>query len=232
MTNDSASAPPALSTGAGGDWRDDPSADERWNAGLDFGMEQLCAKLGVDPQEVSWDAATETLDGDVQAVIGNVLTQWAGDDWRDAPARVSPAPAPGDAGDLAGQSAPALIAWLAHRRDECYASEVKFPAESPTSDWHRAKGDAFAEAHIYALARMKDALARMKDAPRPAGDLAGQGEPVAWAYEEIKTRTFDAWEPALSYGQPELASYHRNIRPLYEAPAPSRTAVTEATDHA
>lgn len=54
-------------------WRDDPSADERWNAGCDFAMEQLCAFLGVDPHMVSWDAATETVDGDVCAVIGNIL---------------------------------------------------------------------------------------------------------------------------------------------------------------
>lgn len=66
------------------DWRDDPSADERWNAGLDFGQTQLCAVLGVDPQQVNWDAATETLDGDVQAVIGNILTACFGDDWRTA----------------------------------------------------------------------------------------------------------------------------------------------------
>ena len=59
---------------AGADWRDDPSADERWNAGCDFAMEQLCAVLKVDPQAVNWDAATETLDGDVQAVLHSILT--------------------------------------------------------------------------------------------------------------------------------------------------------------
>ena len=64
------------------DWRDDPSADERWNAGLDYGQTQLCKVLGVDPASVSWDAATETLDGDVQSVIGNILTARFGDDWR------------------------------------------------------------------------------------------------------------------------------------------------------
>lgn len=64
------------------DWRDDPSADERWNAGLDYGQTQLCKVLGVDPTSVSWDAATETLDGDVQSVIGNILTARFGDDWR------------------------------------------------------------------------------------------------------------------------------------------------------
>lgn len=57
----------------GGDWKSDPSADERWNAGCDFAMLQLCTAVGVDPHMVSWDAATETVDGDVQAVIGNIL---------------------------------------------------------------------------------------------------------------------------------------------------------------
>ncbi len=65
-----------------GDWKDDPSADERWCAGLDYGQTQLCAVLGIDPAIVSWDAATETLDGDVRAVIGNILTARFGDDWR------------------------------------------------------------------------------------------------------------------------------------------------------
>ena len=63
------------------DWRDDPSADERWNAGLDYGMKQFCAVLGVDPNEVRWDAATETLDGDVSAAIWNILRTKMGDEW-------------------------------------------------------------------------------------------------------------------------------------------------------
>lgn len=63
-------------------WRDDPSADERWNAGLDYGQQQqLCNVLGVNPRDVSWDAATETLDGDVQSVIWKILCARFGDDW-------------------------------------------------------------------------------------------------------------------------------------------------------
>lgn len=65
-------------------WRDDPSADERWNAGCDYALDRLCEVLRVDPEAVSWDAATETLDGDVRAVIGNILTAAFGDDWPDA----------------------------------------------------------------------------------------------------------------------------------------------------
>lgn len=72
----------AATSDAPADWQDDPSADERWNAGLDFGMVQFCAALGVDPHDVTWDAATETLDGDVAAVIGHILDAGIGEDWR------------------------------------------------------------------------------------------------------------------------------------------------------
>lgn len=73
---------PDASPGNGADdWRDDPSADERWNAGLDFGMKQFCAALDVDPEKVTWDAATETLDGDVNAAICNILRVKFGDDF-------------------------------------------------------------------------------------------------------------------------------------------------------
>ena len=57
------------------DWREDPSADERWNLGCDFAMMQLCCVLGVDPNEIMWDAATETVEGDVRSVIGNILRE-------------------------------------------------------------------------------------------------------------------------------------------------------------
>ena len=63
------------------DWRADPSADGRWQAGCDFALVQLCEAIGVDPKSVRWDAATETLDGDVNAVIWNILRARFGDDW-------------------------------------------------------------------------------------------------------------------------------------------------------
>lgn len=79
-------------------WQDDPSADERWNAGLDFGMVQLCAVLGVDPHMVTWDAATETLDGDVCAAIGNIFRTKYGDDFDPTASSVPSAqPAPAQA---------------------------------------------------------------------------------------------------------------------------------------
>ena len=69
-------------------WQDDPAADERWNAGLDYAMEQLCSLLGVDMDKVTWDAATETLDGDVRAVLGNILRAKYGENW--GPSDASP----------------------------------------------------------------------------------------------------------------------------------------------
>ncbi len=73
------------------DWRADPTSDEHWNAGCDFAMEQLCKALGVDPATVNWDAATETVDGDVQSVIWNILRTRMGEDW--SPDTASPAEA-------------------------------------------------------------------------------------------------------------------------------------------
>ena len=79
-------------------WRQDPSSDERWNAGCDFAMLQLCAYLDVDPDSVNWDAATETVDGDVQAVIGNIMRSRLGEDFdptvSQSPAATPPEPQP------------------------------------------------------------------------------------------------------------------------------------------
>lgn len=64
---------------------DDPSMDERWQAGLDFAMIQLCTVMGVDPHDVTWDAATEETEGDVRAIIWNILRAKMGEDWKPAP---------------------------------------------------------------------------------------------------------------------------------------------------
>jgi hypothetical protein len=76
------------------DWRDDPSSDERWNAGVDCAMKLFCDYLGVDPSTVTWDAATETVDGDVSAVIGNILRTKYGEDWSPASPQEQPAASP------------------------------------------------------------------------------------------------------------------------------------------
>jgi phosphoglycolate phosphatase-like HAD superfamily hydrolase len=68
----------------------DLTADGRWNAGCDFALGQLCKALGVDPSDVLWDAATETVEGDVSAVIGNIFSAKFGEDWTPSAAR-SPA---------------------------------------------------------------------------------------------------------------------------------------------
>lgn len=66
------------------DWRDDPAQDERWNEGVDFAITQLCKMLGVDPMSIRWDAATETVDGDVSSVVGNVLRAAYSEEWSSA----------------------------------------------------------------------------------------------------------------------------------------------------
>ncbi len=60
---------------------DDPTASSEWNAGCDFALLELCTFLDVKPHDVSWDAATETVDGDVRAIIGNILRARLGEDW-------------------------------------------------------------------------------------------------------------------------------------------------------
>lgn len=60
---------------------EDPTASKEWNDGCDFAMTQLCKFLDVEPRSVSWDAATETVEGDVSAVIGNILRAKFGEDW-------------------------------------------------------------------------------------------------------------------------------------------------------
>lgn len=55
------------------DWRDDPTSEEQWNAGVDFAMKQLCSALDVKPDSITWDAATETVEGDIQSVMWNIL---------------------------------------------------------------------------------------------------------------------------------------------------------------
>ncbi len=64
-----------------GDWRDDPGADERWSAGCDFALEQLGKYLSIDLSSITWDGATETVEGDVEAVIGNILRAKYGENW-------------------------------------------------------------------------------------------------------------------------------------------------------
>lgn len=66
------------------DWQSDPAANPAWNAGCDFAMTAICKMLKVDPHSISWDAATEELEGDVMSVIGNIMMAAFGDDWQDA----------------------------------------------------------------------------------------------------------------------------------------------------
>ena len=54
-----------------------------FHAGVDFTIEALAIALGIERTSFSHDAATETMEGDVIAVIGNALTACLGEDWVD-----------------------------------------------------------------------------------------------------------------------------------------------------
>lgn len=55
------------------------------DAGINYAIERLCEVLDVDPKSISWDAATETMDGDVMSVICNVLRAAYGEEWSTKP---------------------------------------------------------------------------------------------------------------------------------------------------
>lgn len=62
-------------------WGDKNHSSEQWQSGCEFALLQLCHVLNVDPKTVTWDVATETLDGDVRAVIDNIVREKYGEDW-------------------------------------------------------------------------------------------------------------------------------------------------------
>jgi len=50
--------------------------------GVDWTIAKVAETLGIGVNDFSWDAATEEWEGDVQAVICNMLTASLGEDWR------------------------------------------------------------------------------------------------------------------------------------------------------
>lgn len=55
--------------------------DELDHESIHYTLLKLCDFLGVDANKVTWDAATETVEDDVQAVIGNILRAKFGEEW-------------------------------------------------------------------------------------------------------------------------------------------------------
>lgn len=60
-------------------------ANGELDAGINYAIERLCEILDIDPKSISWDAATETMDGDVSSVICNVLIAAYGEEWSSKP---------------------------------------------------------------------------------------------------------------------------------------------------
>lgn len=183
-------------------WKDDPSADERWNAGCDFAMTHLCKALGVDPKSVSWDAATETLDGDVQAVIGNILRAKFGEDW--GPACRSPADHERELADL--------IARYYRQEIGCSMQQAEHWAKEnhPLAVHHRVrKADAYYQVvalferfdagHGNPFDAMRQALEQGLVYPAgtypPSGAIHAYRDP-AFVVEKLKTASKAAGGPA------------------------------------
>ena len=50
--------------------------------GMEWAIEALAEELGITANDFSWDAATEEWEGDVRAVMNNMLTAALGEEWR------------------------------------------------------------------------------------------------------------------------------------------------------
>ena len=169
----------------GDDWRKDPSADDRWSAGCDYAMTALCKLLCINTADVTWDAATEELEGDVLAVLGNILTMRFGDDWR----RSSPQPAPADREALVDAVNEAMDAWMSsasgsdaeHIADALLARGLRLPA--PKMEPRRC-AECDCEGGEYECTWIKPGPDR-DNALQQLADLGQQAdrapEPMAWA---------------------------------------------------
>lgn len=54
-----------------------------FHSGLVFAVEALAIVLGISVDDFSHDAATETIEGDLMAVMANALDAKFGEEWRD-----------------------------------------------------------------------------------------------------------------------------------------------------
>ncbi len=101
---------------------------QTFDEGIDFALDRLCGFLGVDPAAVTWDAATETIEGDVSSVIGNILRAKFGEDWGPSAALASSTSAESAGGGV--------VAWFSTDADGDRAATVN----SDTAERWRALG--------------------------------------------------------------------------------------------
>jgi len=87
---------------------------QTFDEGIDFALDRLCGFLGVDPAAVTWDAATETIEGDVSSVIGNILRAKFGEDWGPSAALASSTSAESAGGGVQFPPRPSGHVSIAH----------------------------------------------------------------------------------------------------------------------
>ena len=68
-------------------YEDDGEVSQDFEKGMEWAVEAIGEMLGVSANDYSWDAATEEWEGDVRAVMGNMLTAALGEEWGQNPTK-------------------------------------------------------------------------------------------------------------------------------------------------
>jgi hypothetical protein len=117
---------------------EDLASDDRWNAGVNYAIERLCEILGVDPKAISWDAATETVDGDVMSVICNVLVAAYGEEWssneRETTIIRSALASPPSPAEVTTRDAIYILEWIAAPRPPTHPAEMNGVQSFPSME--------------------------------------------------------------------------------------------------
>lgn len=202
----------------------DPTASKEWNAGCDFALERLAKYVDVDMASIRWDGATETVEGDVDAVIGNILRAKFAEDWGPNGAlaeRESHSKLADKAGNFR-EGAKRLYESKGHHGGDMWFFELwhflgdvqgalNSPAETRRLDDHMTRARRLVENHIEAYGmvphpdRIKEAIAEQSQDSFDLGFRAAGGscpsQPVSgWRTIDDEARS---GEPVLCYWRGE-----------------------------
>lgn len=185
---------------------EDLASDDRWNAGVNYAIERLCEIFGIDPKTISWDAATETLDGDVMSVLCNVLVAAYGEEWS------------------SGHSTTAAVrAYL--------DAETSSSALTPGGKERYGSSDPDADRQIRELLNTISSLqgtlqeaSQIVSPPIPTGEA----EPVAWLCEDVvmPQNTNVTLNKDFAAGRAKYPDAWI-ITPLFTSPVPNGVAVSD-----
>jgi hypothetical protein len=191
---------------------DDPTASKEWNEGCDFALERLGKYLGIDLCSITWDGATETVEGDVDAVIGNILRAKFGEDW-----------GPDDAAQAVGMRK--TLQWIADQRwnedadldDICTRADRELASQPPAAPVEEHDPSQYCDLDACkregCTHRAERCLSKQKTAPVECSS-AGNAEPVAWRWN---TTGDQRWRVTINRPGPTNLTAFDKIEPLYAA---------------